>query len=47
MAVQCLHSCMWAFSSYSEPGPLFISVHGLLTAGASRCRAQALGVWAQ
>ena len=35
MAVQGLHCCMWAFSSCSEPGPLFISVPGLLIAVAS------------
>ena len=38
--------CMQAFSSCGECGLLFIAVHGLLIAVASRCGAWALGVWA-
>ena len=37
----CCYS--WAFSSYSEQGPLFVAVQRLLTAVTSHCRAQALG----
>ena len=35
-----------AFSSYGERGLLFVVVHGLLIAVASRCGARALGTWA-
>ena len=35
--------CAWAFSSCSEQGLLFVAVHRLLIAVASRCRARALG----
>ena len=34
------------FSSCGKQGILFVAVHGLLIAVASRCRAQALGAWA-
>ena len=30
-----LHCCVWAFSSCSEQGLLFVAVHGLLIAVAS------------
>ena len=43
MAVLGLHCCAWAFSSYGEQGLLFVEVHRLLIAVASRCRAWALG----
>ena len=35
--------CARAFSSCGKRGLLFVAVHGLLTAVASRCGAQALG----
>ena len=41
MALLGLHFCARAFSSCGERGPLFIAVHGPLTAAASRCGAQA------
>ena len=43
MAVLGLHCCTRAFSSYGNQGLLFVVVHGLLTAMASRCGVQALG----
>ena len=43
LAVLDLCCCMWAFSSCGERGLLFIVVHGLLIAVASRCGAWALG----
>ena len=46
MAVLGLHCCAWAFSSYGEQGLLFVEVHRLLIAVASRCRAWALGAQA-
>ena len=46
MAVLGLHSSTWAFSSCGERGLLFIAVHRLLIAVASRCGARALGAWA-
>ena len=39
--------CARAFSSCSKRGLLFVAVHGLLIAVASRCGAWALGVRAQ
>ena len=42
-AVLGLRCCVWAFSSCGEQGLLFVAVHGLLTAMASYCGAQALG----
>ena len=44
LAVLGLHCCAWDFSTYGERGLLFVAVHGLLIAVASRCRAQALGI---
>ena len=42
-----LHCCMWAFSSCSKQGLLFLAVHGLLIAVASLCcGARVLGAWA-
>ena len=38
-----LRCCVWAFSSCGEWRLLFVVVHGLLIAVASRCGAQALG----
>ena len=38
--------CRQAFLYWGEWGLLFVAVHGLLIAVASRCRAQALGAWA-
>ena len=35
--------CYAGFPSCGEWGLLFVAVHRLLSAGASRCRAQALG----
>ena len=35
MAVLGLHCCVWAFSSWDEPGLLFIAVRGLLLVVAS------------
>ena len=46
LAALGLCCCVWAFSSCGERGLLFIVVHGLLTAVASRCRARALGAQA-
>ena len=43
LAVLGLHCCVQAFSSCGEQGLLFIEVHSLLIAVASRCRAWALG----
>ena len=42
LAALGLRCCTWAFSSCSERGLLFVVVHGLLIAVASRCGAQAL-----
>ena len=44
LAVLGLRCCARAFSSCGERGLLFIAVHGLLIAVASRCGARALGV---
>ena len=41
-----LRCCTRAFSSCGKRGLFFVAVPGLLIAVASRCRAQALGVWA-
>ena len=38
--------CAQAFSSCGKQGLLFVAVRGFLIAVASRCRAQALGMWA-
>ena len=35
MAVLALHCCVWAFSSWGEPGLLFIAARGLLLEVAS------------
>ena len=43
LAVLGLHCCTRAFSSCGEQGLLFVVVHELLIAVASRCGAQALG----
>ena len=43
LAALGLRCCARAFSSFSKRGPLWVAVHGLLIAVASRCRAQALG----
>ena len=43
LAALGLRCCTQAFSSCSERGLLFIVVHGLLTAVASRCGARAPG----
>ena len=37
---------MWAFASCSDQDLLFVAVHGLLIAVASRCGARGLGAWA-
>ena len=47
MAVLGLRFCARAFSSCSKWGPLFITVHGPLTIGASCCGAQAPDAQAQ
>ena len=47
MAALGLCCCTRAFSSCGEWGLLFVVVHGLLIAVASRCGAWALGAWAQ
>ena len=44
MAVLGLRCCTRAFSSCGERGLLFVAVHRLLIAVASRCGARALGV---
>ena len=44
LAALGLRCCARAFSSCSKRGLLFVEVHGLLMAVASRCGAQALGV---
>ena len=46
LAALGLRCCTRASSSWGERGLLFIAVHGLLTAVASRCGAQALGAQA-
>ena len=46
LAALGLHCCARAFSSCGERGLLFVAVHGLLIAVASRCGARALGAWA-
>ena len=46
MAALGLRCCVWAFSSCSERGLLFIVVRRLLTAVASRFGARALGAQA-
>ena len=46
LAVLGLRCCVQAFSSCGEWGLPFVAVRGLLTAAASRCRAQALGAQA-
>ena len=46
LAVLGPRCCTWAFSSCGEWGLLFVEVHGLLIAVASRCGARALGTWA-
>ena len=46
LAVLGLRCCAWAFSSCGEWGLLFVVVHGLLIAVASRCGAGALGMQA-
>ena len=46
LAVLGLHCCARAFSSCGERGLLFIVVHGLRIAVASRCGAWALGAQA-
>ena len=43
LAALGLHCCAWAFSSCGERGLLFVAVHQLLIAVASRCGAWALG----
>ena len=43
MAALGLRCCTWAFSRCGERGLLFVVVHGLLIAVASRCGAWALG----
>ena len=44
LAALGLHCCTQAFSSWGERGLLFVAVHRLLIAVASRCGARALGV---
>ena len=46
LAALGLCCCTRAFSSCGERGLLFVVVHGLLIAVASRCGARSLGVWA-
>ena len=46
LAVLGLCCCTRAFSSCGKQGLLFVAVHRLLIAVASRCRAWALGTWA-
>ena len=46
LVVLCLHGCMPAFSTCGKRGLLFVVMRGLLIVVASRCRAQAVGVWA-
>ena len=46
LAALGLRCCTWAFSSCGEQGLLFVVVHVLLIAVASRCGAWALGAWA-
>ena len=43
LAALVLRCCTWALSSCSERGLLFVAVHGLLVAVASRCGAWAVG----
>ena len=45
LAALGLHCCIWAFSSCSEWGLLFIEVHGLLIAVASLVAEH--GLWAR
>ena len=45
LAALGLCCCARALSSCGERGLLFVVVHRLLIAVASRCRAQALGAW--
>ena len=40
-----LSCCALAFSSLASRGYSLVAAHGLLIAVASRCRAQALGLW--